>query len=156
MGLESRDWYREEPSKAWRELWQTPSRQPRATGGRTTRGPIRVHHGAWLAMLASFGLTLAAWHWHVGPSLLLGTGNSRAPAPAARTPSSQHHSTIPSPGKTVRLAARPGLDVLATTVTRWQVADPRFGQVSVYVPVGQTPREALTAAIAARGYQVVP
>ena len=66
----------------------------------------------------------------------------------------------PQPGlsaaKIVRLSARPGLDEPARIVARWWLEDPRFGQVSVYVPIGKTPREALTIALAERGYQVLP
>jgi hypothetical protein len=40
-------------------------------------------------------------------------------------------------------------------VTKWWVNDPHFGRFSVYVPVGETPRDALTVALAQRGYQVV-
>lgn len=61
-----------------------------------------------------------------------------------------------SESRVVRLSARPGLDVPVRIVTKWWLNDPRFGQISVYVPVGTTPREALTVALAERGYQSLP
>jgi hypothetical protein len=45
--------------------------------------------------------------------------------------------------------------VPVTVVTRWWLTIPVFGRVTVYVPIGKTPREALTVALAERGYQVV-
>ena len=59
-------------------------------------------------------------------------------------------------GKVLRLEYQPGLDTPAAAVKRWWIDDPRFGRVGVYVPVGRTPREALTVALASRGIQVVP
>ncbi|MCP9488079.1 MAG: hypothetical protein MSC30_19745 [Gaiellaceae bacterium MAG52_C11] len=44
---------------------------------------------------------------------------------------------------------------MATRVTKWSVQDPRFDRIEVYVPVGKTPRAALTVALAERGYQVL-
>lgn len=58
--------------------------------------------------------------------------------------------------RVVRLSAQPGLDVPVRVVMKWWLNDPRFGQISVYVPVGSTPREALTVALAERGYQALP
>ncbi len=74
---------------------------------------------------------------------------ARPAAPATPQP-------VRSASTIVRLSARPELDEPARAVTRWWLEDPRFGQVSVYVPVGKTPREALTIALAERGYQVLP
>jgi hypothetical protein len=62
----------------------------------------------------------------------------------------------PSPTeKVVRLGAAPELDVPASRVTKWWVDHPELGRVSVHVPVGSTPREALTIAFAERGYQTI-
>jgi hypothetical protein len=55
----------------------------------------------------------------------------------------------------VRLGATAGLDTPTTAVAKWTVSDPRFGTISVYVRVGETPRNALTAALAGRGYEVL-
>jgi hypothetical protein len=57
--------------------------------------------------------------------------------------------------KVVRLGQKPGLDVPAKAVTRWTIDDSRFGRIEVLVPVGRTPREAFTVALAERGFQVV-
>jgi hypothetical protein len=56
----------------------------------------------------------------------------------------------------VRISSRPGLDVPASVVTKWWLDDARFSRVTVYVPVGTTPREALRIALAERGYQALP
>jgi hypothetical protein len=62
---------------------------------------------------------------------------------------------LPTPdNKIIRLGRKAGLDVPAQAVTGW-LEDPRFGRVSVHVPEGTTPREALTIALAERGFQVV-
>jgi hypothetical protein len=55
----------------------------------------------------------------------------------------------------VRLKPRAGLNIPVKVVTEWSTTDPRFGRISVYVPVGETPRKALTVALAQRGFQVV-
>jgi len=151
MGLEDRDWYRDEPSKAWKSRWDTTPGQPvRGTGARTTR----VHPRAWLAMVVSAGLTFVIWHWHVLPARP-GTSRANAPtAPQAYVPGSvvqpQNQSNV------VRLRPSPKLDTPVQRVAHWWLTDSRFGRVDVYVPVGKTPRQALTIALAARGYQVIP
>ena len=157
MGLEDRDWYREEPSKAWRKRWDATPGSARSSGDSTTRGPVRVRQGAWLAILVSAALVAASWHWNLLPTTLHKGGSSPPPVTQVPVPDAGQ---VPLPtsesSKIVRLRSRPGFDTPATTVTRWWITDSRFGRVSVYVPVGQTPREALTVALAARGYQVLP
>jgi hypothetical protein len=74
----------------------------------------------------------------------------------ARSPLKTQPTQIGGSSKVVRLRSRPGLDTPAKRVTQWWMTDERFGKVSVYVPVGTTPREALTRALAAKGYQVLP
>ena len=65
--------------------------------------------------------------------------------------------TSPPPAANiVRLDSRRELVVPAATAREWSIADPRFGTVTVVVPVGMTPRQALTNALAERGFQVVP
>jgi hypothetical protein len=55
----------------------------------------------------------------------------------------------------IRLRSTPGFDVPAPKATSWSVTGAPFGTVSVVVPVGTTPREALTIALAEKGFQVV-
>jgi hypothetical protein len=55
----------------------------------------------------------------------------------------------------VRLSSTGGFDVPATRVGTWSVTDPRFGTVSVVVPIGTKPRDAFVIELAERGYQVV-
>lgn len=77
-------------------------------------------------------------------------------APPAKTAVPLAPQPAGSESGVIRLSARPGLDVPVSVVTKWWLNDPRFGQISVYVPVGTTPREALTVALAERGYQALP
>ena len=171
MGLEDRDWYREEPSKAWKERrdsaastsgrgWQRPPRMPETTGA-APHQPLgrRVRIDAWFQryLLVPLAIAAAAWLLYEHQSAVV----NAITAMVART---DQHDAAPaalvlptSPeSKVVRLTARPGLDEPARTVSRWSLSDPRFGEISVYVPVGSTPREALTLALAERGYQVLP
>ena len=148
MGLEDRDWYREEPSKAWRR--QATSSSPARAGGRP-----RVLSGAWLAIVVTGLLVAAGLFWN--PFTLTFPGGANEP----KSPSTRPPQTVPAPrsveptSQIVRLRTVPGLDKPVARVTRWHVSDPRFGNVIVHVPVGKTPREALTVEFAARGYQVV-
>jgi len=142
MALEDRDWYREEPSKAWKQRWDPT---PRPSRGAMSSRSIRVHGGAWLAIVVSAGLTFATWHWHLLPAIRLGAAPTHAPAASA-----------PIQGNVVHLRPSSKLDAPVQQVTHWWLTDARFGRVDVYVPVGETPRKALTVALAARGYQVVP
>jgi len=165
VALEDRDWYREKPSEAWRKLFpgreQPGTREPEGppTRRRTRR---RARPGSWVATLAIgavLGLGFAAWQdnrfpWQdenaqAEPTLTPGSV-ARVPRPKPRA------SRSATTTKIVRLRSRSGLDTPAKHVTRWWISDPRFGRVGVYVPVGTTPREALTRALAARGYQVLP
>lgn len=66
------------------------------------------------------------------------------------TPQGDH-----SDDRTIRLGSQPALDIRARAVTRWSLSVPGLGEVAVYVPIGKTPREALTVALAERGYQVL-
>ena len=74
---------------------------------------------------------------------------------ASRTVTKKWQGYAPENPNVIHLTAQPGLDVPVTTVTQWWITDPRVGRISVYVPVGETPRQALTVAAAQRGYQVV-
>ena len=89
----------------------------------------------------------------VGGAALLGSRMpfvSSTPKPAASPVDALHGGS-----KVVRLAPSAGLDIPASRVTKSTLSDPRFGLVEVFVPVGQTPRQALTLELAQRGYQVV-
>ena len=178
MGLEDRDWYRDNPSDAWRSMFpgrrktrpRNQAQPPKAyapIGPRPARSPARIRRkrpakpGRWIATLAvggALGLGYAAWQdnqlpWQGAASAVANQGL----ALAGPTPAPKRHARRPATtAKIVRLRSRPGLNTPATHVTRWWITDPRFGRVSVYVPVGTTPREALTRALAARGYQVLP
>ena len=103
-------------------------------------------------MLVSAALIAGTLRWHLIPALHVGASpsSSAEPSPGA---AGQPASRRPTPSTIVRLRSRPGFDTPATSVALWWITDPRFGKVSVYVPIGQTPRDALTVALAARGYQ---
>lgn len=136
MGLDSRDWYREEPSKAWANRWTSTA----------TKRTILLRPGVGAAIVVSAVVS-------VGGAALLGSRMpfvSSTPKPAASPVDALHGGS-----KVVRLAPSAGLDIPASRVTKWTLSDPRFGLVEVFVPVGQTPRQALTLELAQRGYQVV-
>ena len=76
--------------------------------------------------------------------------------PPEQTSVSPASQPAPSENRIVRLSPAPALDVPARVVARWSLDDPRFGRVTVFVPVGTTPRDALKVALAERGYQAIP
>lgn len=184
MALEDRDWYRDMPSEAWRKLFPkhggtsgsgaNPPTASRTRGSNdptagTDSQPRRVRprrHGSFvwgwiapLALAAAVGVGFAAWRDHDLPWQNHHGSVPASPALPKAPPARQQTLTSGvrvDAGKVIRFRSRPGLDTPATRVTRWSVTDPRFGRVSVYVPVGTTPREALTRALAAKGYQVLP
>ena len=92
-----------------------------------------------MAIAVSVVVTTALWRFDVAGMVA---------APPAPSP--------PPAANIVRLDNRPELDVPAATAREWSIADARFGTVSVVVPVGMTPRQALANALAARGFQIVP
>jgi hypothetical protein len=162
MALEDRDWYREKPSEAWRKLFpardQPEPQQPERSSKRrpTRRRTSAGNWGATLVVAAMVGVGFAAWQDNRFP------WQDAAQAEPTPTPKILPAKPKPQTGraansaKIVRLRSRPGLDTPAKVVARWWITDSRFGRVSVYVPVGTTPREALTRALAAKGYQVLP
>ena len=149
MGVEDRDWFRDGPDRLGGS----------SGGGRfRSSGGSRVHRGAWLAIAVSFVVTAATWHYdflHIRIPASEPAPNVVPPLPVqAQAPVGQRPGSS-APANVVRLRSSPGLDVPATVVAKWSVSGPRFGTVSVVVPVGKTPREALTVAFAERGFQVV-
>ena len=167
MGLEDRDWYREKPSQAWNDRfkrrdsggfrsstgggapsWQEPvdERVPAATKGRSY---------TWVYAACSLiaGLWLLADH-HTAALTALDSLLRKVSPPTSVPRDAVTPSTASS--RIVRLGSRPELDVPARAVARWSLDDPRFGAMTVIVPVGTTPREAIRVALAERGYQTVP
>lgn len=142
MALEDRDWYREEPSREWKTRWTSSPRPP------TTTRRTGATWGAGAAVALLTVLWLTSTHWSAMP------WNGPVAGPVLHVPA--HVPQARTPGNVVHLRPTPGLDVPAARVGRWTISDPRFGVVRVYVPVGETPRQAVTVALAARGYQVVP
>jgi hypothetical protein len=151
MGWRDREWARwtTDERKRFYGATEAPRSIPtRVSGGRTwRRNPVlRAFNLVLIAVLATAGIMVA---YVAGIRL---PSPNREPAPAAgiaRTPAA------PTPTNVIDLRSRPGLDTRVTSVTQWWVDDPRIGRVSVYVPVGETPRQALTVALAQRDYQVV-
>lgn len=169
MGLEDRDWYREEPSKAWKHRfrgsdrpYESSSSAHVSSGHRAVprRSGRRRRFDAWFRRYALTPLAIVGAGWllwdHRGSIDDAASAIAiRLPAPAAEAPAPAPVPLKPADPSVVQLSARPGLDVPATRVTKWSVHEPRFGQIEVYVPVGKTPRAALTVALAERGFQVV-
>jgi hypothetical protein len=153
MGLEDRDWYREKPSGAWKDRWRGSSREASAPSRRSTSGGISLRAGVWSAVAVSAVATAAGWHFDwlklrvPASSKELSIAQSTAVVPP--TP------VLPTAPNVVRLTPRPGLDTPVTAIAKWSVTGPRFGTVSVVVPIGKTPREALVVAFAERGFQLV-
>lgn len=164
VALEDRDWYREEPSRAWRDLWSR-SRMPTDTRTRrpgdfvrTSGHPRRrVRGGAWLAVGISAAVAAGIWRPDILSALAARPMASpqASPPPRLQQPAPTPIVQQPDAERVVHLAANPGLDAPAKAVTQWTVRDPRFGTVSVIVPIGRTPREALVVALADRGYHVI-
>jgi hypothetical protein len=152
VGLEDRDWYREEPSKAWRNRWGSANqRQPRRRR-RYGRHLQRIAIAVGFAAIAAFALQHRA---QVAAITDRGLSKVQSEGAGSVEPRSAAPSKPSFDPKLVRLRQRPGLDAPATAVTRWTLHDPRFGRIEVLVPIGRTPREALTVALAERGFQVV-
>jgi hypothetical protein len=157
VSLEDRDWYRENPSEAWTRIERSvgtrpyaeqaphegypPAPRPAPAQGR--RVPMRGF--SWV--VAVVVLAAAAWGFrHTIDSVL---NNTRSSGPTIVIPH------VPTDPKVVRLQPQAGLDTLVSAATTWSIADPRFGRISVDVPVGETPRQALSIELAERGYQLV-
>lgn len=162
VGLEDRDWYREQPSRAWKNRWRT---DPVVSGGerrwsdrRRTRGLRR--RLMTLALAGGVGAAAVLGAQHRGDvQTVIERGIEKIRSLSDSDGRSALRPIVPldpaADPKVVHLRRRPGLDVPATRVTRWTLNDPRLGLVEVYVPVGRTPREAFTIALAERGFQVV-
>ena len=167
MALDDRDWYREKPSEAWRAMF--PGRSKPGMSPEPTRRPRRLRRSSrasvrgWVATLAiagGIGVGFGAWQDHElpwqeadgGPGYPMASARLVSPSTSLRRPPTFHAEDA---AKVVRLRPHRGLDTPTRHVTRWSITDRRFGRVSVYVPVGTTPREALTRALAAKGYQVL-
>jgi hypothetical protein len=172
VGIEERDWYREEPSKAWKDRFRgSPSPlgsdtrqsadQPRTSPHYQSK-PVsrRLRFDTWFQRYALLPLAAAAAIWFANDNRnTLSDGFTSVVAqidPSRQTDTSPNTLPTVSNSRVVHLNSRPGLDEPARVVGKWSLNDPRFGLVSVYVPVGTTPREALTIALAERGYQVIP
>lgn len=159
-----RDWYREQPSAAWKNRWSGRSEGWRDSlnepveesweplySRSSARGSGRLHPGGLSAIAVSALFTAVLWRFDVHHLL------RPASAPPGRVqPTSLPAARVSPPAaNVVRLPPQPGLDTPATAVATWSVTGPRFGTVSVVVPIGTTPRDALAIAFAERGFQLV-
>jgi hypothetical protein len=138
VGLENRDWYREEPSAAWND-WRGPKASPPApTPGPASRVPTSFGVGALLVLAAIL----------VGCGLL-----ARAGIPeVGSTPT-----TAPwADALRFELPWSRELVTRTTAPTRWTLRDPRFpdGALVVDVPAGRYPFEVITHVLTARGFEV--
>lgn len=170
VALEDRDWYREKPSEAWNNRfgrsipprgtrgWDPPPGSPTSCDRSAPPPATRHRRKAEGWVIALLPLIAAGWFAYDHRNALI---DGLTPAATRVPPSAQTAGPLaPQPAgpesHVVRLSAQPGLDVPVSVVTKWWLSDPRLGQISVYVPVGKTPREALTVALAERGYQALP
>jgi hypothetical protein len=116
---------------------------------------VRLQTGVGLAVLVSAAVTILVWRVEpFGIRLPANNGNPIAQSASASAAPLPKSPPVPA-ANVVRLGNRAELDIPVSMVTKWSVSSPRFGTVTVYVPVGQTPRQALVVELAERGYQVV-
>lgn len=123
------------------------SSRPRTSSG------ISLRAGVWAAVAVSVAATAAVWQFDL--LKLRVPVSSPGPSFVQATPAVPTTPTQSSAQTVVRLRPSPGLDTPVTALARWAVTGPRFGTVSVVVPIGKTPREALVIAFAERGFQLV-
>jgi hypothetical protein len=164
VALEDRDWYREEPSKEWNRMRAERVRRYGGPPANAARSGSERANVRWLACVAFVLAVGGAGYWFQPIRATVTDLLDRQQSAATATPPAQVIQTArPAPPSStptqasalVRLGTRPELDVPAKVVGRWTLNDPRFGTITLYVPVGRTPREAITVALAERGYQVV-
>lgn len=114
---------------------------------------VSLRAGVWSAIAVSVVVTAAVWHFDLlKVRVPASVQEPRIVQPRVVVPSSP---AAPTPANVVRLTPRQGLDTPVTALAKWSVTGPRFGTVSVVVPIGKTPREALVVAFAERGFQLV-
>jgi hypothetical protein len=147
VGLEDRDWYREQPSGAWKHRWDRSPDSRRSSGG---GGSSFVRPGAWLAILVSAGAVAVTWKLD---ALNVPWLPGRQPQATSPHPV-QARTIIQRPSNEIRLSADPALRTRARTPATWSITDPRFGTIKVPVGVGEVPLTAITHELTRRGYQV--
>lgn len=136
MGLEDRDWYREEPSRAWKSRWGGSGREP-------TYGSFGIRHGAALAVIVSvIGSALFA----VWDDLPLGPLTTHANRPSAAQ-AVDRNVYVRTSEQLERPVARRG---------RLCLEDVRFGRVCAEVRPGEVPVTRLAKALRERGFRLVP
>jgi hypothetical protein len=142
VGLEDRDWYREEPSRAWNELRGGAGAGPGASPAVGSSGGLGASIArVSLAAIAATGLLLAFF-------VLFGPPISFDHGPRDTLPLNVSDREIvlqPTP-ETVRHATGP---------TPWTLTDPRFGTIVVTVPTGEAPLNVIAAELSARGFSPV-
>lgn len=158
MGLQDRDWFRDQPSAEWNGLVRGSDESPHAR--RTSGAAYAPRRRSRFVLVRGCAIAAAivlvvfvAWDQREAVRRAYASVTKHTATPA---PKKHSRSLARGDGLTniVHLKTSPGLDRPAKVVTKWGVAG-SFGRVTVYVPVGETPRKALTVALAQRGYQVV-
>jgi hypothetical protein len=136
VGLEDRDWYREEPSRAWRSRWGGGAADP-------GYGGLGIRHGAALAVIVS---VIGSALFVVWDDLPLGplTRHANRP-PAAKAVDTD-----------VYVRTSEGLERPAVRGGRLCLDDVRFGHVCADVRAGEVPIRRLTEALGERGFRLVP
>jgi hypothetical protein len=141
VGLEDRDWYREESSRAyWRE-------SDRASSARSGAGS-RSAGGLFAAVCLSAIVALAGMNGYL-PRIKLSPSGSGTPA---------RESSAESAGQTtarVKLGSLPGFDRRGPAGRRWCLSL-ATGRVCAVTGTAESGREALTRTLRARGITVAP
>ena len=144
MGLEDRDWYREESSEAyWREL-------NRSVGGssRSRIGGQRAGVGLLAAVGVSLALTLLANHAGLLKLDLHGSSASRSFAPS-------QSGLLAQPPRTILLGTEPGFDDPRGAGQHWCLTVRTGRRYCATTGQTETGRDALTRVLRQDGYAVV-
>jgi hypothetical protein len=156
MGVEDRDRYRDESAPEWKRA-ETQTRSGTDAPGKfewvRTRRPFKALAVAIVLLEACSLLWLFRG---VLPGVVDAISPQQATLAAVSSSASSATAPLtPPPPNVVRLVATSGFDTPSPVVVKWWVDVSPIGRVTVYVPAGETPRQALTAALTQRGYQVV-
>jgi hypothetical protein len=132
MGLEDRDWYREESSRAyWREVNRSAPQGP--ASGRTAN----ISGGLLAAVCVSAGFFFAGQLGYL---------------PKLKLPSSER-----SPdANAIRLSSTTGFDTPGPAGKRWCITTGQAGRVCAVTGSAESGRDALTRALRSKGIGVAP
>jgi hypothetical protein len=143
VGLEDRDWYRDEASRAyWREVDDARAAPSGANG--------RVAGGLLAAACLSAALALAGTKGYL-PALKLPSVGPSPPIAESDRGEADRHPTAP-----IRLGSSPGFDRRGPAGRRWCIATSPAGRVCAVTGTAESGRDALTRVLRSKGVAVTP